>query len=85
MHQKSLPTDTSLGTFASLQDVALQDAASAAHLPIVQAQFDLMSKTVIAGEKVNAKNDEDRAQAIADLREIFDSLLVEDDAFGFLK
>lgn len=78
MHQVSLPTDTSGGVFRTLSDVSKQDAAAAAHYPVLANRFDLLSDTVKSNEQTDKENAEDITQAISDLQEVFEDAIEEE-------
>ena len=80
MHQVSLPTDTSGGVFNTLADVSKQDAAAAAHYPVLANRFSLLSDTVKSNEKTDKENAEDITQAISDLKKVFEDVIEEEES-----
>lgn len=80
MHQVSLPTDTSGGVFNTLADVSKQDAAAAAHYPVLANRFSLLSDTVKSNENTDKENAEDITQAISDLKKVFEDVIEEEDS-----
>lgn len=80
MHQVSLPTDTSGGVFNTLADVSKQDAAAAAHYPVLANRFSLLSDTVKSNEKTDKEIAEDITQAISDLKKVFEDVIEEEDS-----
>lgn len=85
MHQVDLPTDTSGGVFNTLADVGKQDAASAAHYPVLENRFTLLSDTVKENEKTDKANAADVDEAIAKLKEVFEKVIKEEEKKGWFK
>lgn len=79
MHQVSLPTDTSGGVFNTLSDVSKQDAAAAAHYPVLANRFSLLSDTVKSNEKTDRENAQDISSAISDIQGVLDDVIQEDE------
>ena len=73
----SKPRDTSGGAFKTPIDVTKQDAAAAAHYPVLESDFNKLAKTVREAEAVNAENNADLKAAIAEMKAVFDKVIIE--------
>ena len=83
LHQVDLPTDTSGGVFRTLADVGKQDAAVAAHYPVLANRFTLLSDTVKNNERDDAANEADTKLAIDQIKAVFDGVIKDEEPSRF--
>ena len=72
------PEDTSGGIFKTLRDVGEQDAAIAAHYPILKTRFGLVETRVTTTTKTNAENRADYIETLGAIRMAIDAVIADE-------